>query len=56
MPLTGRKILSLASGLAPAACLANAALAADEKREPHQATGIKIGELTQTSAIVFGRG
>lgn len=48
-------MLSIASSVTPAACLAGSALAADQKREQHQATGVKIGELTQTSAIVWAR-
>lgn len=53
--LSRRKLLSLASAVAPAACLAEAACAADEQLEQHQATGLKIGEVTPASAIVWGR-
>ncbi|HEY5314828.1 MAG TPA: alkaline phosphatase D family protein [Pirellulales bacterium] len=53
--LSRRELLSLASSVAPAACLANAALAADDTHEQHQATGVKIGEVTQAGAIVWGR-
>jgi len=53
--LSRRRFLAASAGTALALPLVDVARAADEKPASHQATGVKVGEITPTSAIVWTR-
>lgn len=54
-PVSRRRFLAASAGSALVLPLADATQAADEARAVYQATGVKVGEVTENSAIIWTR-